>query len=111
MVVVIIELFFLIGTSLIIIHALYVIIGIRLFVIIVVIGEVFMDGFRIDYITFDGVNEITWFGSPVSSFDLSGASCDDMKDIFLMMFSQAYSGCKVVSIKPCSLEDFEKIKG
>lgn len=70
-----------------------------------------MDGFSIGYITPDGVNEITWFGSPVSSFDLSGASCDDMKDIVLMMFYQAHSGCKVVSIKSCSLKDFEKIKG
>lgn len=70
-----------------------------------------MDGFRIDYITPDVVSEVTWFGSPMSSFDLSGVSGDDVKDIVLMMFSQAHSGCKVISIMPCSLEDFEKISG
>ena len=70
------------------------------------LGSDFMDGFRIVFLDKNRDRDETWMGLPSSSFDISGFSNDDNRNIVLVMFDQAHPDCSVISCEPCTLEQF-----
>jgi len=69
-----------------------------------------VNGFKIDYVTANGKKKTTWLGSPISSFGSFVFSADNAEDVVLMMFYQIYPVCRVLSIQPCSYEEYSNLE-
>lgn len=64
-----------------------------------------MDGYKVVYSELDGAITSTFFGEPMASFGLSKS---EYTDIVKLMFSNAHPGCKIMSIRRCTLEEFQQ---
>lgn len=64
------------------------------------------DGVMIKYISRSGYNDVTWMGRPFSNVSLSS---DDVHMLYLSMMKRSHPGSKVISIIPCTLENFRKL--
>lgn len=67
-----------------------------------------INGFRINFLTSARKKENTWLGSPISSFGSFVFSAVNSQEVVLMMFHQIYPECRVLSIFPCSYEEYLK---
>lgn len=64
-----------------------------------------MNGYKIVYKEPDGTITKTFYGEPMTNISFSNLS---NIDIILAMFSMAHPDCEILSIEPCSFEEFTK---
>lgn len=66
-----------------------------------------MNGFVIEYVTASGERELTWMGEPMASPGMLKTGTA-LKDAVAMMFGFAHPDCELISLKPCTLDEFTK---
>lgn len=64
-----------------------------------------MDGYKIVYKEPDGTITKTFFGEPMTNISFPNLS---NMDIVMDVFSIRYPECEILSIEPCSFEEFRK---
>ncbi len=64
-----------------------------------------MKGYKIIYINEKGKEDKTFMGEPMASFKVK----KEMETEYMrFVFDMAHPNCKIISLEPCSLSDFEK---